>query len=188
MKFKRALCLTAFALAASVASAQQSVSIVTEPDQQVLNYTGSLLTSACYAKSTLTIGPRASTYVAISGISKAAAAVVTSTGHGFAVSSRPQVTISGATGTGWTGVNATWTATILGADTFSIPIDSQAFGTLAGTIVFVTTAPRSTMYEWKVQKLVYDTSNLLIWTGWLGGSPAYTWRCSDASSTTLKQQ
>lgn len=162
--------------------------------QYVLGYTGTNLISVCYAKSILAMGPRAATQVAITAISKASPAVVTSTGHGFDVSSRPTVTISGATGTGWTAVNGTFAATVVDANTFSlyslagVALDSSGFGTLAGTVIFTTTAPRKTMYEWAVKRLVYDGSNNLIWVGWLAGSSSLAARCSDAASTTLVQQ
>lgn len=153
----------------------------------VCGATGTDLTALCYARSTLTTGLRAATKVAISAVSKASAAVVTSTGHGFPISARPIVTISGATGTGWTGINATWTATVIDANTFSIPINSTTFGTLGGTVVFTTTAPRTTQAEWAVQKLVYDT-HTLIWKGWLNGSSGLQAKCSDATSTAVTQQ
>lgn len=155
--------------------------------QQVFNYTGTNLTSVCTAQSRVTNGPRASTFVAISAVSKANPAVVTSTGHGFALSARPQVTISGATGTGWTAINATFTATVIDADTFSIPVDSSGFGTLAGTVRFTTTAPRSTVAEWSVQLFAYSSSTL-IWKGYLNGNAALNSKCSDAASTTLVAQ
>jgi hypothetical protein len=136
--------------------------------------------------------PRSRIVVAISGVSKANPAVVTSTGHGFPVVSssanRPSITISGATGTGWTGINAAWTATVIDANTFSIPINSVGFGTLAGTVTFTTTAPRTTVAEWAVKKLGYDGSNNLIWVGWLGGNSGYSAKCSDATLTTNNQQ
>jgi len=72
----------------------------------------------------------------ISAISKANPAVVTSTGHGLVIGSHPGVTITGATGTGWTAVNRLWYATVIDANTFSIPVDSTGFGTLGGTITF----------------------------------------------------
>lgn len=132
--------------------------------------------------------PRSRIVVAISAVSKANPAVVTSTGHGFPISSRPTVTIIGATGTGWTGINATWTATVVDANTFSIPIDSSGFGTLAGTVTFTTTAPRTTVGEWAVKKLVTSASGNLIWVGWLNGSSGYAAKCSDATSTSNNQQ
>lgn len=156
---------------------------------KVLNYSGSNLASTCISRSYEgPNSPRSRIQVAISAVSKANPAVVTSTGHGFPTSARPTVTISGATGTGWTGINATWTATVVDANTFSIPIDSTGFGTLAGTVVFVTTAPRTTVGEWAVQKFAYDGSNNLVWVGWLAGSSGYASKCSDASSTTNNQQ
>jgi hypothetical protein len=154
----------------------------------VLNFTGTNVTSICYARAFASTGLRASTYVAISAVSKANPAVVTSTGHGFALSARPQVTISGATGTGWTAINGTFVATVIDANTFSIPVDSTGFGTLAGTVVFKTTAPRATMPEWAVKKYAYDGSNNNIFQGWLTGSSALSSKCSDASSTTVVLQ
>lgn len=180
-------------LAASAAFAQQAVTLTDDPpltaDQYILGYTGTNLIYVCMAKSVVTTFPRSATFVAISAISKAAAAVVTSVGHGFDTHSRPLVTISGATGTGWvTGINGTFTATVIDADTFSVPVNSSGFGTLAGTVVFSTTAPRTTMFEWAVKKLSYDGSNNLIWVGWLVGSSSMQARCSDASGTTVQQQ
>jgi hypothetical protein len=181
--------ITALLFLAVAAFGQQQMQVVSGPaTQQVYLYSGSNVIAICEALSTVTNGQRAATSVAISAVSKAAAAVVTSTAHGFAVSSRPKVTISGATGTGWTGINAAWTATVIDADTFSIPIDSSGFGTLAGTVVFTTTAPRSTMPEWSVQRFAYDGSSNLIWTGWLNGTAAKNQQCSEGSSTTLNQQ
>lgn len=178
------------ALFALAALAQTNV-IVAEgpPTQSVFGYSGTLLTYVCESPSVLTAGQRFTTFVAISGVSKAAAAaVVTSTAHGFPISGRPKVTISGATGTGWTAINAEWTATIIDANTFSIPIDSSGFGTLAGTVVFRTSAPRLAVAEWRVQKLVYDGSSLLIWKGWLNGLNTFNSKCSEGTSTSVQQQ
>lgn len=131
---------------------------------------------------------RLSRTVSISAISKANPAVVTSTGHTFQLGTRPIVTISGATGTGWTGVNATWTATLIDANTFSIPIDTTgATGTVGGTITFTTTAPREGVAEWAVQLFVFSGATV-VGKDWLGGSSAYTQKCTDATSTTLNVQ
>lgn len=74
--------------------------------------------------------------VSVSGITKAAAAVVTtSVVHGMAVGTTLTATISGATGTGWTTINATFTPTILTQTTFSVPLNSTGFGTLGGTVI-----------------------------------------------------
>jgi len=171
----------------------QSVNQVDDPPpsavQKVFVVNGSNQTIAvCSARSVLTTGFRAATQVAISAVSKANPAVVTSTGHGFDTNSLPKVTISGATGTGWTGINKTFTATVIDANTFSIPIDSTGFGTLAGTVVFTTTAPRKTQSEWAVQMISYDGSGNAVWSGWLNGSTAYTSKCSDATVSGVNKQ
>lgn len=158
---------------------------------QVLGYSGSNLTYTCTARSDEGVNtPRSRISVSISAISKANPAVVTSTGHGFPTNSRPSITIGGATGTGWTAVNAAWTATVVDANTFSIPVDTTGATGAApgGTITFTTTAPRTTVAEWSVKKLAYDGSNNLIWVGWLSGSSGYNSKCSDATSTTNNQQ
>lgn len=150
---------------------------------------GTVIVAVCYSPSKITTNQRYGNTVAISGISKANPGVVTSTGHGFDTNSRPLVTISGATGTGWiTGVNGTFTATVIDANTFSIPVDTTGFGTLAGTVVFRTTAPRKTVAEWAVKKLAYDASSNVVFTGWLAGSDTYAAKCSEATLTTTNQQ
>lgn len=50
-----------------------------------------------------------------------------------------QVTISGGTGA-WAPVNGTFTVTVITATTFSIPVDSTAFGAIAGTIIATVSA------------------------------------------------
>lgn len=155
--------------------------------EQVINYTGNNATSICYSPSTLTTGLRAATRVSISAATNASPVVFTSTGHGFALSARPQVTVSGATG-GWTGVNGTRTATVIDANTFSIPVDSTGFGALTGTVVFTTTAPRSAQPEWAVKIITYDGSNNAIWIGWLNGTAAVNQKCSEAATATVVQQ
>ncbi len=182
-----------FAVLVAAASAQQQVQIFPGPaTQHSFIYSGSSVIGICEALSVLTTGPRAATSVAISAISKASPGVVTSAGHGFDLYSRPRVTISGATGTGWVSgantVNGTFTATIIDADTFSIPVDTSGNGTLAGTVIFKTTAPRTTMPEWSVLRQAYDGSGFLRTTLWLNGSSAMNQKCSEGSSTTLNQQ
>jgi len=171
----------------------QPVNVTEGPAQQsILAYTGTNLIYVCTATSTLTTGLRAATTVAISAISKANPGVVTSTAHGFKLGSRPQVTISGATGTGWVSgantVNGTFVATVIDADTFSIPVNTTGNGTLGGTVVFTTTAPRQGMPEWSVKKLDYDGSNNLIGIAWLLGSSSLVAKCTDATSTTVQLQ
>lgn len=173
--------------------AQEQVRIMTGPaTQQSFIYSGTSLIAVCEAYSVLTTGPRAAARVAISAVSKASAGVVTSVGHGFDLYSRPIVTISGATGTGWASgaatINGTFTATIIDADTFSIPVNTSGNGTLAGAVIFWTTAPRKTMPEWSVYRQAYDGSGLLATKAWLNGTSAMNQKCSEASSTTLNQQ
>lgn len=187
---------TLLLLVAVCAYGQQPVNQVGGPPpsawQSVYGYTGTNLIYSCQALSVVTSGNRATTSVAISAVTKAAAGVVTSVAHGFAISGRPKVTISGATGTGWVSgantINGTFTATVIDADTFSIPVNTSGNGTLAGTVIFTTTAPRSAMPEWAVQKFTYDGSSNLIWSGWLNGTSAPTSKCSDAAGTTVQQQ
>lgn len=145
------------------------------------------MTYLCCAQSFSDSSIRRGTQVSISSVSKANPAVITSTAHGFPISARPQVTIAGATGTGWTGINGSFTATVIDADTFSIPVDSSAFGTLGGTVYFTTTAPRLSIAEWAVQKFVYSGTTL-IWSGWLGGAASFNQKCSLASSSSTNQQ
>lgn len=141
----------------------------------------------CWSPSVLTT--RANTFISISAISKANPAVITSTGHGIHASTRPLITISGATGTGWaTGINGANVATVIDANTFSVPVDSSGFGTLAGTVVFVTTGPRTTIAEWSARKYLYDGSNNLINRSWLNGTSGYTSKCSDVTSTSIRLQ
>jgi hypothetical protein len=163
-----------------------SISQAPAPNQYqvVYNYTGANLTSACYARSSLSFGRSIKT--AISAATNANPVVFTSTGHGFNLNSRPILTISGAT-VGWVTANATWTATIIDANTFSVVLDSTALGALSGSLVFTTTAPRTTVAEWAVKIYHYTGANQ-DWTGWLAGSAAFVAKCSDAGSTTLNVQ
>lgn len=156
--------------------------------QKVPVLSGNNTVALCYAQAVVTTGTRAATRVSISSVSKASPAVVTSTTHGFDTHSRPSVTISGATGTGWSAINATHVATVINANTFSIPVDSSGFGTLGGTVVFTTTAPRTVMPEWAVQLFSYDGSNNVVWIGWLNGTTGYVSKCSEATSTTVNAQ
>lgn len=179
-------------LAVSAALAQATdVSISQEPTkravQTVYLFSGTNLTAQCASPSVVTTGTRAITRVSISAATNANPAVFTSTGHGFNVNFRPKVTISGATGN-WTPVNGTFTATIVDANTFSIPVDSTGFGALTGTLVFSTTSPRTTVAEWSVLQYFYDGSNNLVAKGWLNGQTGYASKCSDASLTTTNVQ
>jgi hypothetical protein len=177
--------------------AQQAVNQVGGPPaaplmQEVYVYTGGNVTAICWSPAMVNTGNRSRTQVTITAISKANPAVVTSTAHGLNLNTRPGVTISGATGTGWvsgaTGVNRTTTATVIDANTFSIPVDTTTNGTLGGAIVFITTAPRLSVAEWAVQKIAYDGSGNVLNRTWIAGSAGMAAKCSDASSTTVEHQ
>lgn len=148
---------------------------------------GSQVIAQCYALSTVTTGMRAITRVSISAGTNANPVVFTSTGHGFQTWMRPSVTIAGATGN-WSPVNGTFVATVIDANTFSIPVDSTTFSTLSGTLTFSTTAPRSGQPEWAVQKYLYDGSGNNIGRAWINGSTNYDSKCSDVTSTTVQLQ
>lgn len=96
----------------------------------------------------LTITPAAG--AAIEGISKAAAAVVTWTGHGLV--NGDEITLAGITQAEWSALNATHVVTKIGDDTFSIPVDTSAFAevyapsTDPGTIVNATDADFEIVY------------------------------------------
>lgn len=163
--------------------AEQTVYVINGSNQTV---------GICWALSGDPTGSRSFRQVAISAISKANPGVITSVAHGIHASARPNVTISGATGTGWvsgaTTVNGTFVATVIDADTFSIPVNTTGNGTLGGTVVFTTTGPRTVYAEWAVYKIAYDGSGNAIWKGWLNGKRSFDSKCSDATSTSIQQQ
>lgn len=128
------------------------------------------------------------TPIAISAMTVANPTVATSTAHGLALNSRPQVTVSGATGAGWSAVNIATTATVVDANTFSIPVDTSALGAVGGSPVFVTSAPRLGITEWAVQKFAYDLGQNLIGVFWLNASSRYASLCSNGTSTSVNQQ
>lgn len=71
------------------------------------------------------------TPLSVSAATNASPVVLTATAHGLA--SGDTVTLRGATG-GWVTLNRTYAVTVTGANTFSVPLDSSAFGALAGTV------------------------------------------------------
>lgn len=130
---------------------------------------------------------RADKTVSISAASNAAAVVMTSNAHGFDTTVRPKITISGGTGN-WAAVNGTFVATPTGANTFTIPVDSTTFGAVTGTLVFTTTAPRTTVAEWAVQVYGYDGSANQVSKAWLNATTGFNQKCSDATLTTVNAQ
>lgn len=144
--------------------------------QKVLGYSGTNLVYVCQARS---VQPT-STRITVASATNANPVVFTvSGGHGFNTNALPTVTVSGGTGN-WTAVNGSYTATVISSTTFSIPVDSTSLGALAGTVVADTFAPLTTASVWSVLKLVYDGSNNLVWSGYVGGSPAERNTCSAA--------
>lgn len=177
------------ALVCALAYGQQSVLVEDLPPntavQMLMAYTGSNLTHVCIARSVNK--DRVYRTVAIASATNANPVVFTiSGGHGFDLSTRPKVVISGGTGN-WAAANVEATATIISSTTFSIPINSSAFGAVAGSLAFGTTAPRTTVQEWSVKRMTYDGSNNLTSVAWdNGSSTAFLSTC--AASTTSNVQ
>lgn len=146
--------------------------------QMILTYSGNDLLYICRAASVQPTSPS----ISIASATQANPVVFTvSGGHGFDANSKPLVTISGGTGN-WVAVNASLTATILSSTTFSVAVNSSAFGAVSGTLVYTTRAPRTTVPVWSVQKFVSDGSGNVIWSGWVGGTPSFVTTCSSSPS------
>lgn len=92
----------------------------------------SLYNSGAGTYTNFTLGMNLSS-ITISAATNANPVVFTSNSHGL--STGDGITISGGTGN-WTAVNGSWTITVTGANTFSIPVDSTAFGAVTGTLVY----------------------------------------------------
>jgi len=133
--------------------------------------------------------------VTVSAASNANPASFTATSHGFYYSStsaaKPVVFISGGTGN-WAGVNGMWIATVTGANTFTIPVDSSAFGSFTGqSLTIVTRAPKTSQGVWRIHFYSYDANGNPEWDGWPsasngsnqgqlgGGSSSYTFICDN---------
>lgn len=111
---------------------------------------------------------------------------LTVTGHGFDLNATPKVTISGATST-WAGINGSWTATVVDANTLTVAFNSTSAGSFSGQTLTVTTlAPRMTLGQWSVRKFFYDTSSRVTESFWAAGSTANNQICSN--HTTLAYQ
>lgn len=150
-------------------------SLPSEPAMQTITFVSGTTTYICYARSN-----QANTVisaVAVSSVSNANPGVVTATAHGFDTRSTPTVRITGATG-GWTGLNGVWTATITGANTFTVPVDTSGFGAFAGQVIAIATlAPRLNLNVWAIRKIEDDGAGNL-WIGWAG-------RTAGAAATNL---
>jgi len=132
-----------------------------DPYTQVQDYAGG--TNVVYiglARST----QRTNTTLAVTSLSAAAAAVITSVAHGL--NSDNVVTISGATGD-WAALNGAHIITVTGVDTFTIAVNTSAYsGTFAGSVT--TYAPRTSAAIWAIQKLYYSGDNVIrmAWAAW----------------------
>lgn len=73
---------------------------------------------------------------AISAATNATAAVLTSTAHSLPVGTGVTLTFSGFTGN-WTPLNGAHAITVIDANTFSVAVNSSAFGALTGTPVYL---------------------------------------------------
>jgi len=145
------LCVAAYGQNCQVGSNTPGTACTT-----LLTYDGSgNLLYMCKARA---VQPR-SVVMSVSAASNASPVSLTSASHGFSTYYLPIVTISGGTGN-WAAINGTWTATITGANTLTIPVDSTAFGALAGTIVLTTYAPLTTQSVWSVAKFTYSGTNM----------------------------
>ena len=184
--------LTLFALLVCALMAQSDSPVATISGgnanvgyQNIYVYVGSNLTYQCRAASRQAV----QTLPTISAATNANPVVLTITGHKLdyqsLTTSTPVITISGGTGS-WSGINGTFVFTPTGANTGTIPVDSTAFGALAGTFVVTTRAPRTTLPKWSISHFAYDASNNLIWSGWAtdptlaptpGGSPSQSFAC-----------
>lgn len=166
------LSVAAYGQQCQINSPQNSTACTT-----LMTYDGSNnLLYMCKARASLPV----TQVLSISAASNASPVSLTSAGHGFDSTQLPIVTISGGTGN-WTSINGTFTATITGANTFTIPVNSTAFGALAGTITFTTTAPRTTQPVWSVAKFVYSGSDMTAMF-FVGGSSAERNTCTGAPS------
>lgn len=120
--------------------------------------------------------------IAITSISKAAAAVVTTTSaHGIgdytenASANKVHITISGLTGESAT-LNGTWLATVTGASTFTVPVNTSAYvsNPVITTIRLTTRAPLTSGTYWAIRKLYYNARNNVAemhWASKTGSQP-----------------
>jgi len=188
-----------------IAQTGQPVRISDDPSpvgiQSVFGYSGSNLIYVCNSPGFANSGIRTTPSSLASATATQASPTVIAVTHQFALKTRPTITITGVTGTGYTGasgINLTWIGTVVDSTHISVPFDSSALGAATWTAAsFTTTAPRLNLPEWAVQILGYDASNNLILKAWLGssantpttgGGTGYNAKCSDAAGTTVGVQ
>ena len=109
--------------------------------------------------------------------------VITATAHGLQTDNA--VTISGFTGN-WAAVNGTRNITVVDANSFSVAVDSTAFGAYGAQAPTVTAnSPRTNQLVWAISKLYY-TAGLNVRTAWASGNSAGNKACD--SRTTYSYQ
>jgi len=111
--------------------------------------------------------------------------VTTSTAHGL----RPgnPVVVSGATVD--TDLNGSYVVQTVGSTTtFTITTANVSSSTFTeSTLVVTTTAPRSTVAIWTIQRFLYDGSNNLVGTQWANGAATdYTKICDSAATYSYR--
>lgn len=204
---KRAILLILVVALLLIAQQGQPVRISDDPSpagvQQVLGYSGTNLIYLCASPSFIPNRLSGLTSSLSAASSTQASPTVIAVTHQFAIGSRPDITISGVTGTGYatcptaaTCINREFIATVVDSTHISIPFDSSLLSAATWTsATFTTTAPRLNQAEWAVKHLVYDGSSNLIGIFWEGpvtsaapqpgGSTGYRSKCSDASGSTI---
>lgn len=111
-------------------------------------------------------------------VSKANPGVVGYTAHGM-TSGQP-VLIAGASGD-WAALNGARIATVTGANTFTIGVDTSGYsGSFDGTVS--TTAPRTNATCWAISQNYFNGSSQLTRSAWCNSNPSeiYAW---DSRST-----
>jgi hypothetical protein len=179
-----ALCLLMIFMCTVCSSQTTGSPVVTTdapgPDEHtMIPYKDGLTTYYCFARQ---VQFPAST-ITQSGISNAASAVVAATAHGLHADASPLVSFTGGTGN-WTAVNAQFKATIIDANSFSIPLNSTSLGAVTGTVVVTTQAPRLTSRGWRVLKIVVDASGETQSKMWATGG--YGNACSDRATLSYQ--
>lgn len=176
MKFLRTAILAVMAQCALLLAQPEGQSVnlsqgpVQVPWTSINYYTAGVMQFQCRAR-TIQAAANPAQQLTLSAASNANPANFTSTGHGFGdfvthgATMTPNVRISGLTGN-WTPCNGSWVATITGADNFTVPCNSTAFGTFAGQApVAVTATARWNQAVWTIQKFYYVGSDMVGW-GW----------------------
>lgn len=188
MKHIALLLFAAVALAQEGQPVNVSISAPLTAYTDLFFYSGSDLQYACRAKS---LQPTAT--FAVSGVTPyvlTSIVVLTNVGtvtavsdHGLAVNQK--VVVTGATGD--TDLNATYViASVPTSKTFTIATASVSNGTYNNAgLQFTTTAPRTTMPIWSIQKLTVSAS-LVTATQWAVGTSGTTQICDNRATLSYQ--